>query len=461
LPAGAPERGKVLGALAATALIVKGDFPMARAVASEAAEASRRVGDTRRVADALITLGSAEAYIDGLRDAGCAHLQEALDLAMETGHHDTALRAYINLAEALRVLGRLGEAAEMARRGAAFAERIGSKITGIIVTGNLAEVLVQRGDWDEAEAVLSEALTYAPAGVPGRFLHQIGAELALGRGDLEAARQRRVHMGDDGDAQFVVKDVALVTLLALAEGRLDDARRDLAASLETLDLASPYVWPLVWLAMRVEADIAEEARGRRVPPDDQHADRLEVVAASIAALGDDLPALRGYTALAGAERLRATGERSVEAWSVAVEEWRAAGELPRLAYALFRLAQAHVASGDRAAASPFLSEAFVIAERLRAAPLLDDIRSLGARARVEIGVVDDEAREPDEFGLTPREVEVLRLVADGLGNGDIGGRLFISPKTVSVHVSNIIAKLGVTNRGEAAALAHRRGLFAG
>ncbi|MFP5283720.1 MAG: helix-turn-helix domain-containing protein [Actinomycetes bacterium] len=63
--------------------------------------------------------------------------------------------------------------------------------------------------------------------------------------------------------------------------------------------------------------------------------------------------------------------------------------------------------------------------------------------------------------LTPREVEVLTLVAEGRSNGEIGAALFISTKTASVHVSNILAKLGVGGRGEAAAVAHRAGLLAG
>nr|WP_226900172.1 response regulator transcription factor [Nonomuraea phyllanthi] len=61
--------------------------------------------------------------------------------------------------------------------------------------------------------------------------------------------------------------------------------------------------------------------------------------------------------------------------------------------------------------------------------------------------------------LTPRELEVLRLVTQGRTNRDIAGELFISAKTVSVHVSNILAKLGVTSRGEAAAAAHRLSLL--
>jgi DNA-binding CsgD family transcriptional regulator len=98
-----------------------------------------------------------------------------------------------------------------------------------------------------------------------------------------------------------------------------------------------------------------------------------------------------------------------------------------------------------------------------AAPLVELANDVIRRARLS-GIGDgaeasaDNASEVDELGLTARELEVLRLVADGHSNGEIAERLFISRKTASVHVSNILAKLGVTTRGQAAAVAHRRGI---
>ena len=128
----------------------------------------------------------------------------------------------------------------------------------------------------------------------------------------------------------------------------------------------------------------------------------------------------------------------------------------RLAYALFRQADDACAAGDREQATDALREAARLAEAVGAAPLLEDTRALARRARVKL----DNADEPgiDAFGLTDREREVLELLAEGRSNPQIAAELFISPKTASVHVSNILGKLRVTGRGEAAAIAHRHGL---
>ena len=94
-------------------------------------------------------------------------------------------------------------------------------------------------------------------------------------------------------------------------------------------------------------------------------------------------------------------------------------------------------------------------------PLAAEIQTLArsARIRQEGGQAGHKPDAATPLGLTAREFEVLRLVADGRSNPEIAARLFISAKTASVHVSNIMGKIGVTSRGEAAAAAHRLHLF--
>jgi DNA-binding NarL/FixJ family response regulator len=107
-----------------------------------------------------------------------------------------------------------------------------------------------------------------------------------------------------------------------------------------------------------------------------------------------------------------------------------------------------------------LSDAYAVATRLGAKPLADELALLAQRARLDLASRDDastdrEQRLGDELGLTPRESEVLALIARGQTNREIAETLVISVKTASVHVSHILHKLQTPNRQEAAAIAHR------
>jgi ATP/maltotriose-dependent transcriptional regulator MalT len=201
-----------------------------------------------------------------------------------------------------------------------------------------------------------------------------------------------------------------------------------------------YCWPLVWLGLRLEAEAAD--------PD---AARLAALSALAEALPTPTPEARAYRALAAAEAVRSPAE-----WAAAAEACREAGHAYLLAYALLRQAQLTCARGERDGASSSLLEAARLAAAMGAAPLLEEARSLARRARIRIDDGDPASGSGiDGFGLTEREREVLDLLADGCSNPQIAAPLFISRKTASAHVSNIIGKLGVASRGEAAAVAHR------
>jgi DNA-binding NarL/FixJ family response regulator len=136
----------------------------------------------------------------------------------------------------------------------------------------------------------------------------------------------------------------------------------------------------------------------------------------------------------------------LDAWRTALARFEAFGHLPEATRTRVRLAAAAATAGDMELARREAESARSAAARLGAAPLLTELAPLvGPAARVP-------ARRTAEE-LTPRELEVLALIREGRSNREIAGRLYISVKTVSVHVSNILAKLGVASRTEAAAVA--------
>jgi DNA-binding CsgD family transcriptional regulator len=180
------------------------------------------------------------------------------------------------------------------------------------------------------------------------------------------------------------------------------------------------------------------------------------------------PRTRGELATIGAERRRLEGGPDVEAWRNAADTWHRLGEPYPEARARARLAEALLETrGPKAEIEEQLRTSAALADALRATPLRADVGRLARRARVDLDSASPAAgntdREPSRaplapFALTPRERQVLALVADGRTNRQIAETLFINEKTASVHVSNILSKLGVANRGEAAAVAHRIGL---
>jgi DNA-binding CsgD family transcriptional regulator len=173
----------------------------------------------------------------------------------------------------------------------------------------------------------------------------------------------------------------------------------------------------------------------------------------------------GDLAMAHAELERVAGDPADRArrWKAALEHL---AERPYpAAYAYWRLAEAQLARREgRAAAMPSIEQGLARAASLGARRLSEELHGLARRARLTVAVATDTSGpsvsmhgDQRPFGLTAREAEVLTLVADGLSNQQIAERLFISPKTASVHVSNIYAKLGVESRVAAATTAHDLG----
>jgi len=224
---------------------------------------------------------------------------------------------------------------------------------------------------------------------------------------------------------------------------------------------------LLWAGLMVEAEDAERARALGEPFDEEPASTLRARLETARRLPGQWAEGPRYAALAEAEVTRlehvlGRGAPDPAAW-LAAESGFEEIDLPwPAAYANLRAAEAFVAAGDRSAAAEPLAAALTAAERMEAAPLAAAAGALARRARVRMqppGAAAP-APAPAPLGLTPREHEVLLLVAEGHTNREIGARLYMSEKTASVHVSRILAKLDVSGRVEAAAVAHRLGLTA-
>ncbi|WP_309485540.1 response regulator transcription factor, partial [Streptomyces sp. WELS2] len=250
--------------------------------------------------------------------------------------------------------------------------------------------------------------------------------------------------------------------IAAAEGRIDDVR---ALLLPVLDAGFPpgthrYGWPLLLAAATAEADARTLPAARP-----GRAEILDRLATTVRTLTTGVPLWQAHSGWARAELLRAEGRDTAETWAPVVAAFECLDRPYDLARVRHRLAGALLAEGgddERDRAVELLRLAAAVADHLRARPLAGSVARLAQRARLSLGGGKrrDPAADPAAaFGLTSRERDVLGLVAAGRTNRQIAEELFISPKTASVHVSNILGKLGVSGRGEAAAVAHRLGLF--
>jgi len=165
-----------------------------------------------------------------------------------------------------------------------------------------------------------------------------------------------------------------------------------------------------------------------------------------------------------AERTRLAGTSDPDAWRAAAQEWERLRWPHRAGYAWWRCAEAALNAGERPGAASALQAGAGLA--CSHAPLRAEIEKLALRARIPLQAAPAApaeatrpAKVPAHAGLTSRELSVLRLLAAGRTNAQIGAELFMSPKTASVHVTSILRKLGVTGRVQAAAAAERAGLL--
>jgi DNA-binding CsgD family transcriptional regulator len=445
--------------------------------ALEIAEAAGATAVIPRVLGSL----ALDALWRGQVEEGLAFLRRGQALAEAVADGRALVYLAVADSDARLKLAQFHQAAEAAVRGLDAADQAGlaDSFEALIVAANAAEALLALGHTNQAAALI-DPLTPGPPDRDNWVTHTLRAEIDLLRGQTEAAERRQqllnaitAHISSIGDALAEVAQRAAE--LALWARRPGDALAEVQQILPLLQAPDPTITfgRLLAAGMRACADLAEQARARRDTPAAEDAEAaadglmLWVERMGGAPFADHpfvatIPAER---ATWDAERARVAGDNDPAAWAAAAKTWDGLGCPHRAGYAWWRQAQAQLDAGQPPAAAAAALRAAAAAANGHQ-PLLAQVRKLAERARIPLHTPAATAAQgaapatpPRPYGLTGRELAVLRLVAAGRSNAQIGAELFISRGTAAVHVTSILRKLGVTSRVQAAAVAERAGLL--
>ncbi|HEY8763920.1 MAG TPA: AAA family ATPase [Solirubrobacteraceae bacterium] len=476
LPDGEGEdlRASLLAWLARTR-VLRGRFRDAVRDGGEALAAAVAAGDQLAETEVLNTLGMAQIAL-GRVEEGAAHLRRAIALARERGDIDSLTTAYANLADLLNLRGFTQDALEIASEGLENTpQRLGRGRDWMTLT--VSEMAFELGDWAQARAHVSSS-PGQQVGVMLIFRLTREADMALGEGDEERAAQCLDELGPlvatSSEPQWIGLHGSLLAELRRRRRDLVGARAAVAEALDRLELCTDDVMRIArvtGIGLRIEADFAQRARDLREKQDERdalarariHMQRLR------AAAQEGGPVEKAWMTTGSAELTRARGRSDPAVWEKAAAEWEAIGRPYPAAIARWRAAEALVEAGDRATACELAQAAVTSARQMGSRWLAQEVELLAERGRLALEAgggsgVDAEAGaaaatvpepEADPFGLTPRERQVLALIAEGATNRQIGAALYMAEKTASVHVSRILSKLGVRSRTQAAAVAHR------
>ncbi len=465
------ERARALATYAQT-LLTADDLSPAQTWALAARDAARAAGAQSPEADALVTLGQLEER-SGRISESIELFTQAYRQAQEAGVLGVHLRAAFQLARINLERGDLAQASATAHEGLMSAEEAGLLLAPYGLDLQYLHYLAHfnDGDWDHAQQVAD--------GFPVRVTTEREAVLSamalfidVARGSDATVADRRTWLEPFWPVETFSAFIGrgLLAEHALWHGDTATALAEVAACIKSeLDYLGGYGPPLIRVAavgLAAQADRAAQARA----VGDEAAEARAIEAAGVlidtarqgaahprrpkSVLGVDG---RAWLARAEAELLRAQGDHDPAAWAAVVTTFG-----PAFAYetarSRWRLAEALLETGRRDEAQHEWRLAIETAERLGALPLLAALTALGRRGRLS----RDQERPGSQVnvlrGLTAREHEVLLLLAAGRTNREIATELFIAPKTASVHVSNILAKLGAASRTEAAAIAHAEGI---
>lgn len=466
---GPPRQRAQTLALHARILAAYGRADEARQAGLEALALAEKLAMPRLATDVLATF--AQLSKGGTPAEVTATFEEAIARARGTGAVHAELRARYGLGRWHQDRADFDDAALVFSEAVARGAELGTPWAPYVFDARFMQVAVlfAAGRWDEALDLSSVEGTAAPM-VPADTLTAERALILAGRGDPRATDLAESTSGS-WELEGLTALYAHSALLAVHEHR--DAQGAVAAydrAIEVLTrmwppefgarlrLATTALGALATAATRLSA--AERAALAPVAAR-LHDDGLLVVARHRESGAESGPEGHAWIARLPAEWLRwrwaaqldpPDHDTLVGAWRDADELTAASGFVAELARVRVRFAAVLRSVGDPGGATSLAEAARATAHRLGAQPILDELVLLGSSPTRSSGAADAAA-------LTPREREILALVAEGRSNGEIGKQLFIATKTVSVHVSNILGKLGAASRTEAAAVARRRGLL--
>jgi DNA-binding CsgD family transcriptional regulator/tetratricopeptide (TPR) repeat protein len=455
-------RANVLGELAAR-LMLDALFADAVRTATAAYDEAVAVGSRARMSVAVNIRGFSRLCL-GEIDGGLDDLHSAGELAC--GDDSAELRHQVNLSDALTLLGRFDEAIRVAETGAEQARSRGvERTSGAILLSNVVAPLFAVGRSEQANEVLDRAIELDPPIGFSAHLQRLKLQATVWAGDAALA-ERLLRSWRSGLSLQLRIDAQSRLGLAAVSAEIALAARDAAAAWDEIAPVlgperrsfPPYDLPLLAIAARVIARARATRTDLGGTGDDSA--RYEEIVRGHLAVAAGWPTSAAYLAIAEAELGGAAGSGGdPDLWRVAVEAAAAAtAPAQLLPYTRVRLAEALATVGERQEALAEAESARSDAERIRLDAVVQQVDRLERRVGVvRGGTAARPTTRSAVDGLTEREHQVLGLVAEGRSNRQIAEALFISTKTASVHVSNILKKTGTTSRTEAAFLARSSG----
>jgi DNA-binding CsgD family transcriptional regulator len=396
-------------------------------------------------------------------------------LARQSGHTITIEGAAMLQTHVLWLLGRFIEVADFGEAASKELFASGSSQWACYLAGCAAEALLDLGRWAECDDILRDALSARHVGFGVANVRVMSARLAARRGESAIAQQhldRAVELVPINHIGIEGRETLLQMLIARGDPKeaLELFRLLLLEYLS--DGVNQFTEGLLLWGGRAAADLTEDARDRGDPDAEQETiHQLDELVALVEATpltrpwlsAEDNPLWTAYRAVRIAESGRCRGSRGQTAtWERAASSCSAIGFRWHEAMCRWRWAQALLSEGaSRSAIAQPLRQAHSLAIQMGAAPLVTETESLALAARINLTEPSPPTQSPGQHSvlatLTTREREVLSHLVAGRTNAEIARDLFISDKTVSVHVSNVLRKTGAANRIEAASLALRLG----